>query len=145
MIYFKSKKLTLKVLFGLLVIGVVVLGFIGTRHYLWWFSSGYTPRQTVSSFYNALTSGKNQQAYNLTTSEFQTKNSFVVFESIFDNLNGSKLKFNYIKYAKVNNISTVAGTYTNKSTGLITRFAISISRGSTSKVSGIVLYRDASG
>ena len=65
-----NKKIILGALIVILVLGG---GYLGHKK-LWWFTPAYAQRQTLQTFFSDLSKGKDQQAYSLTTSVFQSSN-----------------------------------------------------------------------
>lgn len=111
-----------------IILVILVVGYFGTRKYLWWFTYGYSSRQTVQSFFSDASKGKTTQAYALTTTAFHSKNTLTRVQSMLDGFSGDKLKITYSRYTKAVNSSgiVVVGSVKDTTTDTTSNFLINV-------------------
>lgn len=110
-----NKKYKLGGIVILIVLLIVVL-IVGYKQ-LWWFTSGYSARQTTQSFFHDVNKGNDTAAYNNSSATFKDKNNYAQFQSNFAQLAGNKLKITYTSYSKKSDGNTyVTGNIQNTTT-----------------------------
>lgn len=117
---------------------VILAGLYGGYKYLWWFTPAHAQRQTVQTLFSDVTAGNMKDAYKLTSTSFQKKNSYVTMQSTFNQLSGTKLAIHYDTYKKQSNgTMTISGTIDNKTTNTqIIQFTANVTNG---KIDAIAL------
>lgn len=136
-------KLNNKVITALILIVVVIVVLVFGYTKLWWFRPAYSDRQTVQTFLHDVSVSNDKKAYALTTSTFQSKNSYVTFQSYFNYYSGDKLGISYTSYAKKSDGSMLlVGTVNDKTTKDTTQFAIGLVG---DKISTVSIFSQPSG
>lgn len=110
------------------VLVVLVVGFFAARKYLWWFTDGYGPRQTVQAFFTDASKGKISDSYALTTPAFQSKNSLSKMQSTLDVFSGDKVKITYLRYTKASGAAgtIVVGSVNNTTSSITSNYLINV-------------------
>jgi hypothetical protein len=115
-----------KILPLLIILILVIVGLAVGHSKYWWFTPASGQRQTIQDFFSDISKNQDTAAYKLTSSKFQSINTYTNFQSDFSTISNQLIKVHYSGYLVNKGVTSINGTITSGQIKTPAKFGINI-------------------